>query len=134
VRRWLAPYLQRPEVAYGSLLVVVLLVVLWGPTVQSRELLTVVILTAIAAIGVEALRRQTAHEFPDAEGNDLGAGIGSLAGRARGHVAERREVRSSGGAEAPSHVADLERLAALHAAGSISDDEYTAAKERVLEG
>jgi hypothetical protein len=134
MRRWLAPHLQRPEVAYGSLLVLVLLVVLWGPTVQSRELLTVVILAAIAAIGVEALRRQTAREFPHAEGQDLGAGIASLAARARGQAAEWQEARSSGEAEASSHVADLERLAALHAAGSISDDEYAAAKARVLEG
>ncbi len=124
---------RRPEVAYGALLVARLLVVLWGPTVQSRELLTVAILAAIAAVGVEALRRQTAREFPDAEPPDLGDEIAALAARARDQLAELREPRQrEAGSVAP--VDELERLAALHVARGRSRTTSTWPRRRASSG
>jgi hypothetical protein len=133
VRRWLAPHLRRPEVAYGVLLGFVALVVLWGPTVQTRELLDVVILTAIAAIGVEALRRQTAREFPVAEAGASAAGISSLVGRLRGRAAEEPDGgRGPSEAHGGKQVDGLERLAGLHASGSLTDEEFAVAKAQLL--
>ena len=61
-RRWLAKWLARPEYAFGAVAVFVLVIVWWGPTPQTRRWYLVIAVTAILALGVEALRRQTARE------------------------------------------------------------------------
>ncbi len=66
VRRWLAPYLREPRLAYGGMAAIVLLVLAWGPTPATRKVIPALILIGVLAIGVEALRRQTAREYPDA--------------------------------------------------------------------
>jgi hypothetical protein len=66
VRRRIAPYIVRPEFAFGGLAVVLLLLVWWGPTAQTRRWFFVLVLTILAAVGVEALRRVIAREEPDA--------------------------------------------------------------------
>jgi hypothetical protein len=64
-RRFAAPYLRRPVIAYGALAAVVLVVVVWWePTPATRNPATAVLLVALLALGLEALRRRTAHEFP----------------------------------------------------------------------
>jgi hypothetical protein len=62
VRAWLAPHLQRWEVAYGSAAFVFLLLLLWGPISYVRKPSTVIVFAVLAALGVEALRRQVARE------------------------------------------------------------------------
>jgi hypothetical protein len=65
VRRTTAPYLRQPEVAYGALAVLVGIVFLWwAPTPATRKPATAIVLIALLALGLEALRRQTAREFP----------------------------------------------------------------------
>ena len=65
VRRTIAPYLRQPEIAYGALAVIVGIVFLWwAPTPATRKPATAIVLIALLALGVEALRRQTAREFP----------------------------------------------------------------------
>ena len=64
-RRALAAPLARPEIAFGAVLAVIILLVWWGPTPQSRRWYLVLAATALLAIGVEALRRQSAHETKD---------------------------------------------------------------------
>jgi hypothetical protein len=68
VRRRLAGPLARPEIAFGFVLAVVVILVWWGPTPQARRWYIVLAGTVIFAIGVEALRRQTARETRDALG------------------------------------------------------------------
>ena len=63
-RRWLAPYLREPRLAYGGMTAFVLLVLWWGPTPATRKFLPALILIGVLALGVEALRRQTAREYP----------------------------------------------------------------------
>ena len=65
-RRRLAPTLARPEYAYGAAAAVLLLLVWWAPIVQFRRGLYVLVTAILLAIGVEALRRVTAKEFPPA--------------------------------------------------------------------
>jgi hypothetical protein len=64
-RRWLAPYIARPEIAFGAAAVLLLLLVWWGPVVQTERWQFVVAIAAVLALGVEVLRRQTAREFPE---------------------------------------------------------------------
>jgi hypothetical protein len=65
VRRWLAPTLrERPAAAFGAVFGVLLLVIVWGPTPATRQVAYIVLFVVLLALGVEALRRQTAREFP----------------------------------------------------------------------
>ncbi|MGB2711473.1 MAG: hypothetical protein WBC33_08135, partial [Conexibacter sp.] len=62
-----APWLrERPDIAYGVVAALLLLVIAWGPIPATRQLIPVLLLIGLVVLGVEALRRQTAVEFPDA--------------------------------------------------------------------
>jgi hypothetical protein len=67
VRRWLAPYLQNNPVAVY--VVVATLFLLWLAFIpginNAGQVLAIVLLAVLAVVGVEALRRQTAREFPE---------------------------------------------------------------------
>ena len=115
-RRWLAPHLRRPEIAYGGL-AVLLVIALWLLPVQ--ELRTSVLLLILSVIGFEVLRRQDAREAHPAAPVDVIGGV-------RERVAGMRESR------APSRTDELERLAKLHADGHLTDEEYAAAKASLL--
>ncbi len=64
-RRELAPLLQRPGIAYVSLLVLLALLFWWAPTEGFKRVTISVLLIGFITLGWEALRRQTAREFPD---------------------------------------------------------------------
>ena len=68
VRRFLAPYLrEQPVVVYAVLAFIFLLWLTLLPTINNiGQVLIVLVLAALAVVGVEILRRQTAREFPDA--------------------------------------------------------------------
>jgi Short C-terminal domain len=119
-RHALAPYLRRAEVAYGGLVIGYLLLLWWRPTPQVGFPLTVVIWFALALLGLEALRRQTAREFPDAEPKDLSGALRSLFAR----LEARRGTDSA--------ASELERLAELRREGLLDDAEFTTAKAKLL--
>ncbi len=65
VRRWIAPVLnERPGITWASVGAAFLLLVLWGGTHALRTWWGILLLGALIAIGVIALRRQTLREFP----------------------------------------------------------------------
>jgi len=66
VRRFLAPYLRnQPVVVYSVLGVLFLLWLSFIPGINNLgQVLVIVVLAALAVVGVEILRRQTAREFP----------------------------------------------------------------------
>ena len=65
IRQHLAPTMRdRPLIAYGVVGVIFLLVLLWGPTGATRSVWGILVLAALMALGVWALRRQTLREFP----------------------------------------------------------------------
>ena len=112
-RKWLAPaFRDHPLMVHATLAVVLLLFLAWGPAGTPRRFLAVVILVIFAFVGLEILRRQTVRDFPNEVGDyDF-----------------RWRRRGAGGAPADERVESLERLAALHESGALTDDEYEAEK------
>ena len=68
VRRWLAPYLRsNPVAVYTVVAALFLLWLMFIPAIDNLgQLATLILLATLAVFGVEALRRQTAREFPQA--------------------------------------------------------------------
>jgi Short C-terminal domain len=123
LRRGLAPtFRDRPVLVHGVLAAVILLLLLWGPVGTPRRFISVLIVTALAFAGLEVLRRQTVREFPDAV-----RGEGGLLARLR-----RRGEPTGREAVAAGTVDRLERLAALHERGALTDEEYEAEKALLL--
>jgi hypothetical protein len=130
LRHALAPTLrERPVAVYGFVALAYLLVIAWGPTPAFRQAIPILGIAALLVLGVEALRRQTEREFPDAHRGDTVHALQSW----------YRERRRPAAAHAPApagsnggHVADLERLAALHDRGALSDGEYESEKSALI--
>ncbi len=57
VRRRLAPWLERPEIAYGTAALALALLVWWGPTEQVRRWQVVLLFAVLLGLGVAALTR-----------------------------------------------------------------------------
>ncbi len=65
IRTWIAPFLNdQPAVVWGAVGFVYLLLVLWGGTHALRVWWGILLLGALLALGVAALRRETLREFP----------------------------------------------------------------------
>ena len=151
LRRAMAPWLrEEPAVAYAVAGVLVLLVIAWGPIPATRMVVPVLVMIGLVALGVAALRRQAAREFPHAtrragaqpSGTSassaparasaalLHRSRGSSAGRCGRRRQRRRRTwrRRAAGYPAAERIALLERLAALHERGLLSDEELAAEK------
>jgi hypothetical protein len=92
---------------------VVALILLWGPTLATRQWLPSLLLIALGVLGIEALRRQSVTEFPDAQPGPWKPAV-RLPGR--------------GGDD----IGKLERLKALHDSGALTDEEFAARKAQIL--
>ena len=57
---------ERPVIVYAVVALIFLLVLLWSPTDSDRGIWGTLVLAALVALGVWALRRQTLKEFPPA--------------------------------------------------------------------
>jgi hypothetical protein len=67
LRHLMAPYMRdRPDVTFGALGLLLLLLFAWGPIEATKSLTGILIIIVLAVFGTETLRRQTALEFPDA--------------------------------------------------------------------
>jgi len=142
VRHALAPWLR--EHAVGSYVAaegVLLLIVLWGPTPATRQLLPTIGVAVLVAVGVRLIRRQAVEEFPDARKGEAMAAV-------RERIRERRVHRGAHAQPTPdapaaagevvqatdSRLQVLERLAALRERGALTDDEFEAEKNLALRG
>jgi hypothetical protein len=133
VQRWLAPALRERAWAYTALVLVVLLLLVMGPTVDFVRVLWMLLLLVLGAIWIEMVRTTTLLEYPDAEGP---AFIGETRARLSSWWSERGAT-APGTAAAPATVdvtARLAGLADLHARGELTDEEYAAAKAQILSG
>jgi hypothetical protein len=120
VRRGLAPYLARPEVAYGIAGALFLALLWWSPTVQTTRAPLMLVAALVLALGVELLRRQTALEIPDPPSPDVGGSLRRGLGRAQGRTDQQ------------NRLAALERLSRLHEQGVLSDEEFAAEKAQLV--
>ena len=118
-RGWIAPALRRPELAWVIFAAGIVLLVWILPL---NRLVIATVLVVLAGIGYEVLRRQTAAEFPEGSGPDV---VGSVKTR----LTTARPSRTD---TTPSVSGELERLSALHADGKLTDEEYAAAKAKLL--
>ena len=138
-RRSAAPWLRESAGwTYGVVAAIVLLVIAWGPIPATRMAIPVLIMIGLVIVGTEALRRQTALEFPDATVEGTRASFSSGATRARKavfgpHGTTNGDRGHHAGEPMPDPVAQLERLSALHDTGVLTDDEF-AAEKQVLVG
>jgi hypothetical protein len=120
-----APYLrERRGTTYAVVAFVFLVLVLLAPVAAFHKPIGLLLLAALMVLGTEALRHQTAEEFPEAD-------FGGFGERLRAPVKRRAETASQATAT-PSKVDELERLSALKAQGVLSEEEFEAAKSDVL--
>jgi hypothetical protein len=128
IRRAITPWLRQPAYAYGGLAVLLVLLFWWDPVVATHRVVPSLILIALAALGVEMLRRQVIREFPDH------VTAGSPAGIAQALAERMREGRAARTAAAggDTRIEQLERLARLREQGVLSEEEVAAEKARIL--
>jgi hypothetical protein len=134
VRRTLAPYLREPRLAYGALAAIALLLLAWGPTPALRRPLPALLLIALLALGVEALRRQVAREFPDVSREES---VERMRERVVGIGRWVRPSHASNGngavAVSAGRLDQLERLGRLRDAGVLDEPEFEREKAVLLE-
>ncbi len=118
LRRGTAPYVRdQPAAAALAAVLVWLALVAWVPIAAFRKPLGVLLFALLFAAGAELLRRQVRREFPDATATGQWSALTAL-------------LPHRGTGSSPTD--DLQRLAALHAAGDLDDAEFAAAKADVL--
>jgi len=79
----------------------------------------------LAGIGLEAVRRQSVKEFPEAESGEVVAAV-------RARLSRQPAAITTGPAAAESPVDQLERLSALHDQGALTDQEFQTMKSSLL--
>ena len=138
VRHFLAPFLLSPRWAFGSVAVVVLLLLLWGPTPATRKPLGMLIFAILLCLGVEVLRRQVKREVPDASFGELGTHMQDRWRRMRARVPSRsapvEEAPPAGAPAREVHLDELERLGRLRETGVLTDEEFEKQKASILAG
>ena len=107
-----------------------LALLLTGRVDDFARLLGELVVIGLLAAWIEWMRRQTLSEFPEEPAP-------AVLGDARAQLSEwmqgRRAATAGGRVEASLDLtARLQQLADLHARGELTDDEYAAAKARVL--
>ena len=121
VRRRIAPVLnQRPGIAWAGVAAVFLLLILWGPTHALRTWWGIVLLGALIAIGVVALRHQTLRELPGADDHEAAPSPPSPEPDAQPRPTGR------------SPAEELAQLGELRSAGTITNEEFDRAKQIAL--
>jgi hypothetical protein len=133
-RRALAPAWSARIWAYLGVAVVALILLLTGPVTDFTRLLVVAVLVVLGIAWIELMRAQTIREFPEASGP-------AIVDEARTRISswwETRQAPAKARPTAPPPVGGvaerLANLAELHTRGELTDEEYAAAKARVLAG
>jgi Short C-terminal domain len=137
VRQALAPHLrERPGLIWSVFAGAVFLVLIISPPDETRQVVIYLALIALAAAGVEALSRKTAHEFPDARRGDWMLQMRQRARRA-GATAGRRVTAAVRELTEDRHPDEalldrLERLGELKQRGVLTAAEFREQKRRML--
>lgn len=138
IRQALAPsFRDRPGVIWGVYAAVVFLTLIQWPPDSTRRLALIVAFYALAAVGLEALSRKCAHEFPDARRGEWWADFRRRALQASSEAGKRigsavRELGSEGRRPEDARLDRLERLGELKEKGILTAAEFQVEKQRVL--
>jgi hypothetical protein len=147
MRRVIAPWLRdRRILCYAIVLAGMLLLVWWGPIPALRMPIPVLVIILLLWLGVEALRRQTLKEFPDAQSSHAFSGLSDQLDRF--NAWRHRHRRSEPPPSAPTldgepsalsgregdRLARLERLVALRDSGALTEAEFTHEKQALIGG
>jgi hypothetical protein len=148
-RRWLAPmFNERPEIAFLTTGILLLLFLLWGPIPAARNWWAILIFIGLTILGTWALWKQSSGESPEArfDGDGLKArfsGAGAAIAGAGRSVKEKAssaasDVKARTEADKTVRAEDkkmdkLERLVALRDGGALSEDEFEAEKKKLLD-
>jgi len=128
LRRVCAPVLNADTTIFWVGTAVSYLLILWFvPSPALRLWWSVLILGVIGGLGLEYLRRRSLAEFPESRLDVDVEGLKSTAANAWSNVSSRFQRNSSS-----DHVGQLEKLSTLHASGALTDEEYSAAKAKLL--
>jgi hypothetical protein len=135
-REAVSPLLRARVYSYSALAVVALALLVSAPVNDFARLLFVGVSVGMLAAGIEILRTQTLREFPDASG---GIALAEARAKMTGWLEAQRLARTtalprSGERSEATLASQLRDLAELHASGALTDEEFVAAKARVLAG
>jgi hypothetical protein len=140
IRRALAPTLRGREGLVWSVFgAVALIALILFPPADPRQLVVSLLLIALAGVGLVALGRKTAREFPGAKPGEAIRAARARASRMRAEVGERitsavREPTDQDQHPDDARLERLERLGELKEKGLLTAAEFRAEKKRILEG
>jgi len=136
MRRAVAPVLnERQGIVWTGVAGVYLLAVLWGGTHALRTWWGIILLAALIAAGVVALRRQTLREFPMVAGAAAQPPVHerlAAAGRARMAGGAAAAAAAPGEGQQRSAAEEIARLRDLRDSGAITEEEYEQGKKLAL--
>lgn len=138
VRQALAPSLRdRPGLVWGVFAAAVFIFLMLFTPGGTRQLAIALTLIAMAAVGLEMLRRRTAQEFPDAHRGDWLAQVRQRARRASADAGRRigdamRELTDDDRDPEDAKLDRLERLGELREKGLLTDAEFKSEKQKLL--
>lgn len=135
-RQAISPLLRERGYPYAALAVVALVLLVSAPVNDFARLLFVAVILGLLAAGIEILRTRTLREFPDTSG---AVALAEARAKVIGWLDAQRLARTSAAPrsrELPEAnlTSQLRDLAELHASGALTDEEFAAAKARVLAG
>ena len=140
IRQALAPNLRdRPGVVWSIFAAVALIgVIIWPPDGTRQAVLTL-LLIALAAAGLEALKRKTAREFPGAKRGDWVLAMRKRARRMSAETGRRissamRELTDDDKHPDDAKLERLEKLGELKKKGVLTAAEFREEKKRILSG
>src|SRR5512144_420831 len=140
IRQAFAPTLRdRPGVVWTSFGAIALIaVIIWPPSGTRQAVLTLLVI-ALAAAGLEALRRKTAHEFPGAQRGDWMLAMRQRVRRSSAEAGRRigsavRELTDEDKHPDDAKLDRLERLGELKEKGLLTAAEFREEKKRILSG
>jgi hypothetical protein len=140
IRQALAPTLrERPGIVWSVFGAAALFALIIWPPSGTRQLVLDLLLIALAAVGIERLRRDTRREFPDARRGEWVAGMRRRARTMRKETGRRigSAVRELGSDDKHPHDAKLDRLEKLgdlKEKGVLTATEFREEKKRILSG
>jgi hypothetical protein len=140
IRRALTPTLRdRPGLVWSVFAAVALIALIVWPPSGTRQLILSIALIALAAFGLEALRRKTEQEFPGAKRGDWTQSVrermrraGTQAGRRIGSA--MRDLTTDDRHPEDSKLDRIERLGELKEKGVLTATEFREEKKKILSG